>query len=190
MEIPQIEDCMTVEVVECRPDTDLEHAAHLMWSHDCGVLPVVDEERRVVGVLTDRDALMCAYTTGKPLRELCAADCMTTEVRTCLAGETVRSVLRTMGDSRVRRLPVVDEHGVLGGVLSVNDVVHALESTADAHTRARLLEDLLATLASIGEHRGPGARVRTPQVVEVRPAPADKARPAPSGKARTRAAAR
>ena len=105
MDIPQVEDCMAPEAAHCHPETDLASAAHLLWTRDCGVLPVIDDAWRVVGVVTDRDLLMCAYTTGRPLSELRVEDCMATEVRTCAPGDSLRSVLRVLGDARVRRLP-------------------------------------------------------------------------------------
>jgi CBS-domain-containing membrane protein len=175
MEIPQVTDCMAPEPAHCFADTDLNQAAHLLWTRDCGVLPVIDRSYRVVGVVTDRDLLMCAYTTGKPLHELKVRDCMSTQVRTCASSDSVRTALRTLADARVRRLPVVDGDGLLCGLLSINDVVHAVETLDDARTRARLLEELLAALAAIGVPRGP-RRARAAEIAPARPAAAAKAK--------------
>lgn len=48
----------------------MNEAARIMWEHDCGCVPVVDEGRRVIGMLTDRDACMAAYTQGLRLQDL------------------------------------------------------------------------------------------------------------------------
>lgn len=176
MDIPVVTDFMAPEPAHCFADTDLAQAAHLMWTRDCGVLPVIDRTYRVVGVVTDRDLSMCAYTTGKPLRELHVKDCMSNQVRTCASGDDLRAVLRVLADARVRRLPVVDEDGLLCGLLSINDVVHAVETLDDARTRARLLEDLLATLAAIGVPRGPRRARAAAELAPARPAAAAKAK--------------
>jgi CBS domain-containing protein len=55
MKAMKIEDVMTRRVVAARADTDLSHVARLMWDNDCGSVPVVDAEDKVVGILTDRD---------------------------------------------------------------------------------------------------------------------------------------
>jgi CBS-domain-containing membrane protein len=176
MEIPQVTDCMAPEPTHCFADTDLAQAAHLLWTRDCGVLPVIDATYRVVGVVTDRDLLMCAYTTGRPLGELHVKDCMSSQVRTCSSGDDLRDVMRVLADARVRRLPVVDEDGLLCGLLSINDVVHAVETLDDARTRARLLEDLLATLAAIGVPRGPRRARAAGEIAPARPSAAARAK--------------
>jgi CBS domain-containing protein len=50
------------DVKSCSPDTDLATAAKIMWDCDCGVVPIVNEERKVVGMLTDRDICIEAAT--------------------------------------------------------------------------------------------------------------------------------
>lgn len=63
-------DLMTKEVHSCLPQDELQRAAQLMWEHDCGIVPVVDPEQHVIGVITDRDICMAAYSRGQPLREI------------------------------------------------------------------------------------------------------------------------
>src|SRR4030081_3032292 len=68
----RVEQLMTKTVQSCRPGDSLEHAAQLMWSYDCGCLPVctADGVSYVVGVVTDRGICMSALFQGKPLRDL------------------------------------------------------------------------------------------------------------------------
>lgn len=47
-------------------DMNLALAAKMMWDSDCGVLPVVNEEGRVIGMITDRDICMAIATKGRP----------------------------------------------------------------------------------------------------------------------------
>jgi len=60
-------DVMTKTVRSCSAGDSLQRAAQLMWEGDCGSVPVVDSDNRVVGILTDRDIAMAAYTQGRPL---------------------------------------------------------------------------------------------------------------------------
>jgi len=61
---------MSRHVQSCSPHDSLETAARLMWEHDIGSVVVVDGHERPVGMITDRDVCMAAYTQGLPLREM------------------------------------------------------------------------------------------------------------------------
>ena len=65
-----VEQIMNREVKTCAPRDSLNKAAQIMWDTPCGAVPVVDEQGRPVGFLTDRDVCMAAYTQNKPLTEL------------------------------------------------------------------------------------------------------------------------
>jgi len=124
----KIEDVMTRRVVAARADTDLAHVARLMWDNDCGCVPVVDAEDKVVGLVTDRDLCMSANFSGRALRELRAGGCMAGAVVTCLASDTPQAVAGIMGAKRIRRVPVVDGDGRLIGLVSVGDLLSAAAS--------------------------------------------------------------
>jgi CBS domain-containing protein len=63
----KVSDLMTTAVRSCGTGDNLQLAAQIMWESDCGIVPVVDGDGRVVGVITDRDICMAAYTQGLPL---------------------------------------------------------------------------------------------------------------------------
>src|SRR5262245_28720058 len=121
----KIEELMTRRVVAARADTDLAHVARLMWDNDCGCVPVVDAEDKVVGIVTDRDVCMSAYFGGRELRELRASGCMASELLTCRPGEPAANVVRRMGERKVRRALVTDEQGHLVGLVSLGDLFNA-----------------------------------------------------------------
>ena len=56
---------MRTEISVCSPDDTLERAARLMWDHDCGALPVLDDHGAVLAMLTDRDICMATFTQGR-----------------------------------------------------------------------------------------------------------------------------
>ena len=107
----------------CRSESNLGSATELMWTGNCGFLPVVGSEERVVGVVTDRDICIALGTRGRPSGEVAVADVMSTTVRSCAPEDDVRVALDTMRDGRVHRLPVVTKNGALVGVISIDDVL-------------------------------------------------------------------
>jgi CBS domain-containing protein len=135
---------MTPEPHSVQPHQTLNDAAQLMWERDCGWLPVTEHGGHVVGVLTDRDVCMAAYTRGRSLDELAVAGTMCTDLQSCRADDGVDVAESKMRIYRVRRLPVVDDQGVLVGVLSITDLVRKGAIAA---------EDAIATLAAIAEPR-------------------------------------
>jgi CBS domain-containing protein len=122
-----VENVMTREVEGCRAEDTLAAAASVMWRKDCGVVPVVDEERRIVGMLTDRDICMALATRPQTASEVSVGDVMSREVRSCNAVDAIQDALEIMRGEQLRRLPVVDGEGRLAGILSVSDIVRHSE---------------------------------------------------------------
>jgi CBS domain-containing protein len=117
-----VEKLMTTEVKTCSPDDTLQRPAQLMWENDCGFLPVVDSEERVVGVITDRDICMAAYTRGVPLGGASVASAMSPDVYSCSPHATLPYVEELMRTHRIRRVPVVDALGRLVGIVTLGDL--------------------------------------------------------------------
>lgn len=124
-----VNELSTRNVVSCLPETDLASVASLLWDHDCGILPVVDSNRNVIGVLTDRDICMALATRDRLASQLSARDVMSANVHTIHETDTTSAALKTMRLNRVRRLPITAEDGRLKGILSMNDLI--LASKAD-----------------------------------------------------------
>lgn len=131
----------------------LNDAARILWEQDCGVVPVVDEQRRIVGMLTDRDICMAAYTQGRPLAELPVHLAMARAVVRCLPEQDVEAALRIMAEAQVHRLPVVDENERLVGILSMTDVLRGLQAQP-APLRNRLAVLVADALTLVGGPRG------------------------------------
>lgn len=146
----KIEDVMTRRVVAARADTDLSHIARLMWDNDCGAVPVVDAEDKVVGILTDRDLCMGAKFSGRPLGELRAAGTMASDLATCHPGDNAVAVVKRMGARKVRRVPVIDEGGRLVGLVSVGDFLGAA-ARAKGKEKKELQAALLEAMTAITE---------------------------------------
>lgn len=146
----RVEELMQKDVSVCREDAPMTEAARIMWEHDCGFVPVVagDGSGRVVGVITDRDVCMAAYTRGRALPELCVADAMSRGVSFCKPGDSAARAAAEMRASRVRRLPVVDSAGQLLGVLSLADLAHPHDSARKRALGASELADVLEAVST------------------------------------------
>lgn len=154
----KVRELMKREVRSCLVDDNLDWAAHLMWDGDCGALPVVGKEENVVGIITDRDICMAAYTKGLPLSTIKVEEAMARQVTFCSPESTLETAMALMKEARVRRLPVVDGAGKLVGILSLNDLAcEAREATKHGGGNLRSI-DVADTLGVICGHRLPPAR--------------------------------
>ena len=136
---------MTAQPNTASRNTTLAAAAHLLWSSDCGILPVVDGEK-LVGVVTDRDMYIALATRDKPASQVTVGDVAAARVLACGPDDDVHVALETMPSQRVRRLPVTQDSALVG-IISLNDLV--LAAGADKAVRN---EEVVATLKAICAH--------------------------------------
>ncbi len=122
----KVREAMTREVRLARPEQSIQEAAREMAEMDIGALPV-EENDRLVGMITDRDITVRAIAQGKG-PDTRVRDVMSTEIKYCFEDQSVDEVTQNMGDLRVRRLPVVNRDKRLVGILSLGDL--ALEDTS------------------------------------------------------------
>lgn len=148
----KIKDVMTASPLTCHTRDTLDASCRIMWDSDCGSVPVVDDEGRLAGILTDRDVAIASWTRGEPMSRIPAAAVMSTKVTTCHEDDNVGDVHDKMRAARVRRIPVVDADGRPRGIVSLNDIAcHAGGNRGRAHSQA--LEEVGKTLAHICAHR-------------------------------------
>jgi CBS domain-containing protein len=146
---PSVGEVMARNVHTCSADDTLDKAARLMWEHDCGAVPVVDGARHVIGVITDRDVCMAAYTQGALLSAIRVGDIMSSTPQTCASDDLLSKAGSVIRRHRVRRIPVVDHDGILVGILSISDLVRcAANGLGDTHVDN---DDLVQTFAAVCE---------------------------------------
>lgn len=119
----KVQDIMTKEVSYCDPGTNAAAAAELMWTRNCGALPVVEDGGHVAGIVTDRDLFIALGTNNRNASDLPVGALMERELSTCAPGDDLRAALKTMAQHQVQRLPVVDAAGMLKGIVSLDDIV-------------------------------------------------------------------
>jgi CBS domain-containing protein len=141
---------MTRQVLSCSKEDTLHDAARVMWESDVGCLVVVAADNRPVGMLTDRDIAIGAYTQGKPLVESRVETVMSRSVLACTLESTVMEVEELMREAQLRRIPVVDADGKLCGIVTSLDLV--LHAKANPW-RLKEMAGVITTLAAIAEKR-------------------------------------
>jgi CBS domain-containing protein len=142
---------MTVGVMTCEPGDSLNRAARLLWDHDCGALPVLASDGKLVGMITDRDICMAAYSQGCTLSEGKVESAMSRDVLTCELEDTIEHALELMRSRQLRRLPVVNPDGRLAGVVSLADMARFARALSNDGVGA--YTSLGFTLAAISEPR-------------------------------------
>jgi CBS domain-containing protein len=145
----KVTEMMTRNVKSCTAETNLAAAAMEMWDGDCGTLPVVDTDGKVIGMITDRDICMAAATKHQDIAHIKVGDVNTGQVQSCTPETSVRDALKTFAQARVRRLPVVDEVGLLQGILSMKDIVLRTGDERDEKTTGVSSADVVNTFKAI-----------------------------------------
>jgi CBS domain-containing protein len=123
----KVKDIMTTNVRKCFMSDSLATAAQLMWDHDCGCVPVLNEHAQLVGMLTDRDICMAALFQGVPISGVKVSAVMSRQLFDCTSNDDLSVAERIMRDKKVRRLPVVNEEGRLVGLLSLSDIARGAD---------------------------------------------------------------
>lgn len=141
-------DVMTGTPFYCSPNTNLGSAAELLWNQNCGILPIVDDQK-VVGVVTDRDLFIALGTRNRLPGDITVGEVTSGKVHLCYADDDIHTALETMAREKVRRLPVVNRKGVLEGILSMDDVVLRAEMRKPGVVADLFYDDVLRTLKKI-----------------------------------------
>ncbi len=156
-----VSELMTRDVATCKMDHSLTCSAKIMWDYDCGVVPIVDDDNRVVGMITDRDICMAAFSQGRPLNEIPVHSAATRSVVSVQGDASIETAESLMQRMQVRRIPVVDREGRIQGILSMNDIARRAERTGGrAHGLSGdyVAQSLSAISQPHGAHQHAGAR--------------------------------
>jgi CBS domain-containing protein len=142
---------MIFDVETCQVDDTLGIAAGKMLKREIGCLPVINENRNVIGMITDRDICMAAYNLRKPLDEILVLNVMSRTIFTCQPDDTIEKAEHIMRTNRVRRLPIVNTEGTLAGILSLSDIALEVEREVISKSHEISPAEVSATLASVSQ---------------------------------------
>jgi len=125
------------EVFTIEPTANLAGAAKVLAERKIGALVVTGPDRRVVGIVSERDIVQELAAHGAKSFDLPLTEIMTRNVMTCSVSDTISSVMGRMTEGKFRHLPVV-EQGRLAGLVSIGDVVkHRLKEMENEQSALR-----------------------------------------------------
>src|SRR5262245_5511367 len=148
-----VKEIMTANPACCTPDTPLREVAEMMVEHDCGEIPIVrsSSDKTLVGVVTDRDIVCRMIAAGKNPLESTVSNCMSSPVIAVRESTPLEECARSMEESQIRRVPVVDGGGRVCGIVSQADIA----KNASRRIVADLVKDVSepgATASKIATH--------------------------------------
>jgi CBS domain-containing protein len=143
----RVSELMHTPTATCGPSATLREAAHIMDERNVGCVVVIDSVGEIAGITTDRDIALRGVGCGRS-SDIAVEEVMTRDVATVSPRADITEAARIMMKRAVRRLPVVDEHGRLHGLVALDDLVRNLGREAE-----ELNELLVAQAARLGyEH--------------------------------------
>ena len=151
-----VKDVMTTRVIWVRKGATFREMAVALREHRVSAFPVLGDEDKVIGIVSEADMLTKEALDGEPgvfssilhrrdnekARGITAGDLMTAAVVAVRPDDTVEHAARLMYDRRVKRLPVTDANGHLVGIISRADVLSVFDRT-DAAIRGEIAEVML-----------------------------------------------
>lgn len=100
----------------------LDRVAKLMKDEDTGVIPVCDQSKKIIGLVTDRDIVVRVVADGGDPKSTRVDQVMTTDLYTVREDDTLEKVFKIMSDQQVRRVPVVNERDEIVGIVAQADI--------------------------------------------------------------------
>jgi CBS domain-containing protein len=123
------------DVVTADPTTTLSEVVRILAARRIGAVVVTGADRRIVGILSERDVVRVLGDKGPAALDLPISEVMTRKVTTCSMRDTVAELMERMTEGKFRHVPVLDD-GRLAGIVSIGDVVkwrvHEIEDESDA----------------------------------------------------------
>ena len=148
----KIKEMMTASPQTVGKNESLKTVTTQMSKSNIGSLPVVDEHKKVIGIVTDRDVSLALSKSDKALNEIRVQDVMTKEVHTCKEEDDPATALGIMRSKKVGRLPVVDAENKLKGIITLDGILRKAQNTPQ---KEEILykgkENVISTLNAIAE---------------------------------------
>ncbi len=154
---------MITAPISLGPEATLADAEVLMGRHKISGVPICDQAGKLVGILTNRDVRFC----GPEDEARCVTEFMTSEnLVTAPVGTTLDEAVKVLHQYRIEKLPLVDDHGVLQGLITVKDISKRLEKpNATLDSGGRLCVGAAVGVSDVSERVGALAEAGVDMVV-------------------------
>lgn len=119
----KIKECMCHNVYWLKPENTVQECAKLMSDYHIGCVPVCDEEKNIVGLVTDRDVILRSIACNRDINTTPISEIMTTKVCACNSEVEIKEAEDLMCRNQIRRLPIIDYNNKIIGIISLGDLV-------------------------------------------------------------------
>ena len=114
----KVKDCMCDDVVYLMPEATIQDCAKLMENNHIGCIPICDNSKKILGIVTDRDIILRSIACDKDVKSTKISDIMTNNVCYCNENDEINSIQSTMSNEQVRRIPVVNDNNQIVGIIT------------------------------------------------------------------------
>ena len=135
----KVKNCMSEEVTFIYPNCSIKDCAKIMCDNHIGFVPICDESKKVVGVVTDRDILLRTVACDKDVKNTPVSDIMTTRICSCTSDSDLQVAEKIMSENQVRRLPIIDDDKIVG-IITLGDL--ASNNNIDCSRVGKTLENI------------------------------------------------
>ena len=153
----KVKELMTPDAKAIWLTESLTDAARLMWENDCGMLPIIKDGRKVIGLITDRDVCMASAMRDRNPSAISVEEVMTGQVYAVNPDDNIDQALQVMQEHQIRRLPVINAEGELEGILSMNDIVLSAKAADGRAADSLNYGEVVKTYQAICQHPVPAA---------------------------------
>lgn len=119
----KVKECMCSQVSCVNPNTSLNDVAQIMQQQHVGCIPVCDQNKNVVGLVTDRDIVLRGVACQKDAKTTPVSEVMTTRVYTVAPDADISEASKIMCDYQVKRIPVI-ENEIVVGIITLGDLAN------------------------------------------------------------------
>ncbi len=122
------------EIVTAKPSTSIDEAMDLLISKGIGCLPVIDQNDKLVGILSDKDIFKKVHETKGQYHALSVKDVMSTDLIIGLPDDDITYIAGVMDKNWIRHVPVL-EGETLVGLISLRDIIKTQTNNTDIENR-------------------------------------------------------
>lgn len=116
-----VKDVMSKDIVSLNSEDSIERAAQMMRQFDVGSIPICDNSKKLVGIITDRDITLDCVASGANASQQKISDFMTSNPVTGNPDMDIYDAIRVMSRQQIRRLPIVENNNLIG-IVSLGDI--------------------------------------------------------------------
>lgn len=164
----KVKEIMTADSLQyCSPGTKLLNAAKAMKEANCGALPVLDKENKVIGIITDRDiCLALADNQIKPIEKRNVGEVISKNIFSVKTDDEVETALKKMRTNQIGRLPVIDRSGKLKGILSLHNLLSvSLDGQPELGEVMESGESIAKTVKALSDRYSKNGQVQKTRIV-------------------------